>query len=151
MGYGKINQDGYLMSSNRQKDNTWIPLTEFQKDNSGEYYEKYTQDGLPDTNEIDKIQDEKLAIELKEAKIKAVEDIIVSVYIYDSPRPFQGDEKSQDRMSRAITAMDSSDKITWILADNTRLNVTKSNLQRVLRLAGQEQARIWICRRIEDI
>lgn len=61
---------------------------------------------------------------------------------------FDGDEKSQDRMSRAITMFTSSglpaDTTTaWVLADNTVAKVTIDQLTQALLLAGQKQTELW--------
>lgn len=61
---------------------------------------------------------------------------------------FDGDEKAQDRMTRAITMFTSSglppDTTTeWVLADNTVANVTINQLAKALLLAGQKQTELW--------
>lgn len=61
---------------------------------------------------------------------------------------FDGDETSQDRMTRAITMFTSSglpaDTTTsWVLADNTVAQVTIGQLTQALLLAGQKQTELW--------
>ena len=59
---------------------------------------------------------------------------------------FDGDETSQDRMTRAIVGMEKSGvpSINWVLADNTVIQATIPELAEALALAGQAQADIWV-------
>jgi hypothetical protein len=57
---------------------------------------------------------------------------------------FDGDERSQDRMARAIGMMLDDETTAWVLADNTPTQVTKAELLQALRLAGAEQTRLWV-------
>ncbi|MEW5833053.1 MAG: hypothetical protein AB1763_09480 [Campylobacterota bacterium] len=61
-----------------------------------------------------------------------------------SGNTFDGDETSQTRMSRAILGMTDTDTIPWILADNSVIEATRAELTEAMRLAGMEQARIWV-------
>lgn len=61
---------------------------------------------------------------------------------------FDGDEKAQERMSRTITAATATgasmdDTTTWVLHDNTVAHVSIRQLAMALRLAGEEQTRLW--------
>jgi hypothetical protein len=57
---------------------------------------------------------------------------------------FDGDELSQGRMARAVTAADSLTETTeWTLHDNSIAMVTIQQLKTACRLAGEEQTRIW--------
>jgi hypothetical protein len=47
-GYGKINEVGYLCTSQRQEDSTWKLLSEFELKEDGTPYAEYNQDGTPD-------------------------------------------------------------------------------------------------------
>lgn len=57
---------------------------------------------------------------------------------------FDGDETSQTRMARSIVAMTDTETVLWVLADNTPVQVTKAELTEALRLAGEEQTRLWM-------
>jgi len=58
---------------------------------------------------------------------------------------FQGDEISQDRMSRAINALpDDVSTILWVAKDNTATQLNKIDLRAILFDAGNQQASIWI-------
>lgn len=57
---------------------------------------------------------------------------------------YQGDEISQDRMSRAINGLpDDTTTISWKAKDNSSRELTRLDLKEILFLAGQEQTRIW--------
>jgi len=56
---------------------------------------------------------------------------------------FDANEVSQDRMARAAIVMDDAEITTWVLADNSVVNVTKLQLITVLRLSGQKQTEVW--------
>ena len=59
---------------------------------------------------------------------------------------FDGDEESQGRMARAILGLESvpNATVTWVLADNSEIQVTTAELREALALAGAEQARLWV-------
>lgn len=58
---------------------------------------------------------------------------------------FDGDEKAQERMARAVTMADSPDEFTeWVLADNTVAVVTADQLRRACRAAGKAQTALWV-------
>lgn len=59
---------------------------------------------------------------------------------------FDGDEKSQERILRAINiATITGDTTTqWKMADNTIVEVTLEELKEALTLAGKEMSRIWL-------
>ena len=59
---------------------------------------------------------------------------------------FDGDETSQTRMTRAVLAMQATGtpSVTWVLADNTVIQATATELTEALALAGAEQARMWV-------
>lgn len=59
---------------------------------------------------------------------------------------FDGDETSQTRMTRAVMAMQATGtpSVTWVLADNTVIQATATELTEALALAGAEQARLWV-------
>ena len=57
---------------------------------------------------------------------------------------FDGDEVSQGRMARAVSSMEDADTVLWVLANNSVIRATKAELREALRLAGSEQAAIWV-------
>lgn len=78
---------------------------------------------------------------LKETRDKDVKAITVEV----DGLVFNGDEESQNRMSRAVAAAEDLDEtIFWKLANNTVHEVTAAQLKSALRLAGRRQTQLWM-------
>ncbi len=82
--------------------------------------------------------------EAKTDRAEAVARITVEV----DGMVFDGDEKAQDRMARAITMFQASNlpddyTTAWVLADNTVAQVTVNQLAKALLLAGQKQTELW--------
>ena len=84
---------------------------------------------------------EELLANAKVVRLEAVQSIQVETA---SGKIFDGDESAQDRMSRAIVALDPAESTTWILADNTPALVTREELREALRLAGAEMTAHWV-------
>ena len=81
-----------------------------------------------------------LAVLKKEREV-LVENLTVEV----DGLVFDADEKSQDRMNRAITSLSgTTETIVWVLADNTPAEVNKTTLKKALRAAGQAQTDVWL-------
>lgn len=79
----------------------------------------------------------------KELRVEAVSRIIVTT---STGNVFDGDELSQDRMLRALQISSITGQTTtyWKLADNNIVEVTLSELEEALTLAGVEMSRIWL-------
>lgn len=93
--------------------------------------------------EIDARTREDLRARWKAQRQALVDSIVV---VTTTGKSFDGDERSQERMTRAIVALQAAgqeDFGPWVLADNSVANVTLSELIEALRLAGSEQAAIW--------
>lgn len=77
----------------------------------------------------------------KKAREKAVSEITVEV----EGMIFDGDEISQDRMTRAIVGMEAAalPSMEWRLHDNSTATVTRDQLAHALSLAGTAQSAIW--------
>ena len=89
-------------------------------------------------------QQQALMEQKKALRAEAVSRITVEV----DGMVFDGDEKAQDRMARAITMFNANnlpaDTVTpWVLADNTVAEVTVTQLSQALLLAGKEQTALW--------
>ena len=79
----------------------------------------------------------------KGTRTNNVENIIVTTDIGS----WNGDETSQNRMCRTIVAlgaMPQDTKISWKMADNSVIDVTKENLLEAMLLAGQKQSDLWL-------
>ena len=75
---------------------------------------------------------------LRQAEVDAI--VITTI----SGKAFDGDEQSQDRMSRAINALNPLETTLWVLSDNTPAMISREELQEALRLAGAAQTAIWV-------
>jgi len=91
-------------------------------------------------DELHKKELDKKIQKWKKERQKKVDNIEVT---YDNV-VYQGDELSQTRIARAITAMSDSDSIDWIAKDNTIHKLTKDDLKAILLKASQEQAKLWV-------
>lgn len=78
--------------------------------------------------------------EKKSERASEVDKIVVMV----GDLEFDGDEESQQRMSRAITASENDEEVVmWKLHDNNFAEVTAPILKQALRLSGMAQTAIW--------
>ena len=71
------------------------------------------------------------------------QNIVDNIEVIYNEIIYQGDEKSQDRMSRAIVGMDDEDTIEWTAKDNSKVVLLRNDLKQILRLAGIEQTKVW--------
>lgn len=80
-------------------------------------------------------------MQLKKAlRTKLVDEIQVTV----NDKVFDGDETSQIRMTRAIQLLATDeDTVTWVLADNQPVLVTKLELVEALQKAAAAQISLW--------
>jgi len=80
--------------------------------------------------------------ELKAKRQEIVDAITVEV----NGKVFDGDEISQERMARALKVADITGQTscTWVLHDNSAVDVTKDELAQALALALQAQSAVWI-------
>lgn len=80
-------------------------------------------------------------VQKKRERAEAVEQITVTSSVGNV---FNGDERSQDRMARAVVAMGALDTLPWVLANNSVVMVTQAELREVLKLAGAAMAAEWV-------
>jgi len=87
--------------------------------------------------ELSPLEEKKLAREL------AVASITVTT---TSGKTFDGDEKSQERMARAITVGTLTGQVetVWVLADNTPAIVTIAEMAEALALSMQRMGELWL-------
>lgn len=71
------------------------------------------------------------------------QEVVCSIEVVYNGIIYQGDELSQDRMSRNIVGMDDDDTIEWKAKDNSKVTLLKSDLKQILRLACIEQTKLW--------
>jgi hypothetical protein len=79
----------------------------------------------------------------KAARTLAVANITVTT---KAGHTFDGDETSQDRMTRAIVELQVTGKTTklWVLHDNSSIEVSAAELGEALALAGAAQSEVWV-------
>jgi hypothetical protein len=81
---------------------------------------------------------------LNEAKVQRAEKVN-SITVEIDGMVFDGDEKAQERMARAVIMANSLDEETeWVLHDNTVAIVTAGQLKRACREAGKKQTELWV-------
>lgn len=93
---------------------------------------------------VDESDEAELA-RLRAERAEAVSKITVEV----DGMVFDGDETSQDRIARTITAATAAgygpdDTTTWVLHNNTVAEVTIKQLSEVLLVAGLKQTELWV-------
>lgn len=93
---------------------------------------------------VDESEEAELA-RLRAERAEAVSNITVEV----DGMIFDGDEISQNRIARTITAATAAgygpeDTTTWVLHDNTVATVTIKQLSQALLAAGLKQTELWI-------
>lgn len=110
-----------------------IPMTEESAISLGYAVQPATQEELA----------EQARNEFKSSRQLAVDSIVVTT---SAGRDFNGDEISQNRMARAILAMQAAnvESTIWVLADNSPVSVTVAELAQALALAGSAQSALWV-------
>lgn len=91
------------------------------------------------------LTDEELAPYLNAENKKTRAVLVGTIEVLYQGIVYQGDETSQDRMSRAINGLpdDTTTTLYWKAKDNSRQELNRLDLKEILFLAGQEQTRIW--------
>lgn len=125
-----------------------VPLTETPQPTFDSATQKVVRDGCVKVGNdwcynwrVDDLStSEKLAI-AKQARYALVDALTV---ITTAGNTFNGDEASQNRMSRAITAMNAEDQTLWVLANNTPILATQAELREALRKSGEAMTAIWV-------
>ena len=80
---------------------------------------------------------------LEQAKIERAA-AVAAITVEVDGMIFDGDEKAQERMARAVTLADSPEETTeWVLHDNTIAIVTAEQLRKACKLAGKAQTALW--------
>lgn len=88
--------------------------------------------------------DSQKQMDMMQAKMSRASKIDAITVTTSNGNTFDGDERSQDRMARAVAAMEDTDTMPWVLADNSVVKVVKSELREALRLSGSKMAEIWV-------
>lgn len=105
------------------------------------YIEK--EDGTIEAVFRELLDEELLPFALKEKK-ELMTLLVENIEVEYNGIVYQGDETSQDRISRAINGLpDDTTTISWKAKDNSSKELTRLDLKEILFLAVQEQTRIW--------
>ena len=101
------------------------------------------EDGTIEARFRELLDEELLPFALKEKKeLRTL--LVANIEVEYNGVVYQGDETSQDRMSRAINGLpDDTTTISWKAKDNSSKELTRLDLKEILFLTGQEQTRIW--------
>ena len=75
---------------------------------------------------------------------KSRAELVAKITVEVDGMIFDGDEKAQDRMTRAALVLDYDETTLWVLANNEPVEVTKAQLLTALKLAGQAQSDLWV-------
>ncbi len=104
---------------------------------------------MPSQEELDKINLDNLKVELKSAKLIALDNIVVDV----DGKLFDGNETARLNIMSAIQASElvELNETGWKLADNTAVLVNLAELKMALALSIQEVGRIVMVTKIEDL
>lgn len=138
------NEDGIIKQFTRC-DETEIELYQSE-------YIEYSEDSFEfDSSKTYKVENEKVVSydRTDDAYVSMVKKsnrqvLVDSIEVEYNGISYQGDETSQDRMSRAINGLpDDMTTISWKASDNSSQELTRVDLKEILFLAGQEQTRIW--------
>ena len=88
--------------------------------------------------------EEQKAVLLAKAKIERAA-AVAAITVEVDGMLFDGDEKAQERMARAVSMADSLDEESeWVLHDSTVAIVTAAQLRQACRKAGKMQTALWI-------
>lgn len=111
------------------------------------YAKEHPEVVKPEPKEPEPTAEELAAYALSAAKHERAA-AVASITVEVDGMVFDGDEQSQERMARTVTAATATgasmdDTTVWVLHDNTVATPTIKQLARALRLAGEEQTRLW--------
>lgn len=82
--------------------------------------------------------------ELAKAKAERAEAVAALTVEVDG-MVFDGDEKAQERMARAVLMAESPEEsMEWVLADSSVAVVTAEQLRRACRAAGKAMGALWV-------
>lgn len=122
-----------------------VPNTGFYKSlwNEVDAYAKAHPKCVAEEHPYEPTPEELAAQTLAQAKAKRATAVAALTVEVDG-MIFDGDEKAQERMARAVTLADSPEETTeWVLHDNTVAIVTAEQLRKACKLAGKAQTVLW--------
>jgi len=81
---------------------------------------------------------------LRRARKEVRDQLVAKLVVSSGSLTVNADEKSQERMARAIITLDDTMSIPWVLADNSTANITKSQFVDLLLAARTAQTALWV-------
>jgi hypothetical protein len=95
--------------------------------------------------EVEAIAASKAAQARAQAKGRRAEAVQAITVTTQAGNTFDGDETSQNRMARAVIALNAAGvaSVPWTLADNSVVPATAAELAEALALAGAAQSALW--------
>lgn len=137
--------DCFISASHRHYDprpSSGITVVEmdFPEESASEYQ---IQDGAP-VRVVPASAEKQMAARAAFTAARAV--AVAAIRVAVGEHEFDGDEKSQGRMARAILAMQAAgvESTPWALADNTVAMVSLLDMQKALIAAGLAQTALWM-------
>jgi len=122
VGYKLPNNNTFLYSKYDKESDSFIPVIQ------------------NDLNEILRWEKDNKIKELNKIRNKEVSTITMTV----DNITLDGNEKSQERISRAITALDPEETTFWIDVNGEAQELSREQLKMALKLAGQKQTEIFV-------
>ena len=121
----------------------WIDEPPAPNDYDDIVYEKMFVKSEPYVLYIRRSDEEIEALRLAKAKTERVDIANRAKVTTSSGRVFDADEQSLIRMSVAIAALDPTESVMFVLANNEPTMVTREELREALRLGGAQFSAIW--------
>ena len=124
MNYGKLNEQGYLMSSQKKHDDTWLPLGDFVTDANGDYYTYYLDPQTPDVAKNDAI-----VVELTYQELLTQ---LSSLTVSFNGNTFSGSNDAQSFIVNMLTKIEGESpqatRNIYAIDGRTRVPMTKTGL-----------------------
>lgn len=123
-----------------------VPNTGFYKSlwNEVDAYAKAHPKCVAEEHPYEPTPEELAAQTLAQAKAKRATAVAALTVEVDG-MTFDGDEKAQERMARAVLMAESPEEsMEWVLADSSVSIVTADQLRRACRAAGKAMGELWV-------
>lgn len=123
-----------------------VPNTGFYKSlwNEVDVYAKAHPKCVAEEHPYEPTPEELAAQTLAQAKAKRATAVAALTVEVDG-MTFDGDEKAQERMARAVLMAESPEEsMEWVLADSSVAIVTAEQLRRACRAAGKAMGALWV-------
>ena len=143
-----INDAPYHVPNGGEWTELYAEVAEFYDTNELVRAEReFTYEDLHPELALEPTEEEVAALALEQAKAERAA-AVAAITVEVDGMVFDGDEVAQERMARTVTAATATgasmdDTTVWVLHNNTVATPTIRQLATALRLAGEEQTRLW--------